>query len=282
METIYYQTQKTTDSRVYRLLPDFNPRCQACSLGNKAAIGGHTFGKLSEVELIIVAAYPAREEVLKGYSLAPNKKNEHFDKPNAGRYLRYSLIHTFDMDLEIPDSLKSFYKKVAFTNIIKCSPFNLHQEKIDVKDNHVRICKSTWLEKEIAAVAQFNPTCPILLCGSEAVKLLGFKTKVYSNRQKIFTYNNTHPTLITFNPVEVCRYTPYKITKSKTTNKGLIYVDSVAVQKPIIVGSTSWHWLQDMKLIKKLVLENYQSRQLYLNPLAVNATTYANLKKIYE
>ena len=40
------------------------------------------------------------------------------------------------------------------------------------------------LEKEIAAVGQYNPTCPILLCGSEAAKLLHQRQKVYSSRRK--------------------------------------------------------------------------------------------------
>lgn len=252
---------KKAQPRVFRLLPDFNPGCTACSLANKGAIGGHTFGPLQDIELLIVAAYPAKEEIKKGFSLAPNERRPNIDKPNAGRYVKYSIIHAFDNDPDFPEELKPFYGRIAFSNMIKCSPFNARHEKMDVTDKHVRTCKQTWLEKEIAQISKFNPTCPILLCGSEAVKLLGPKMKVYSNRRKLFTYNNTHPVLVTFNPVEVCRYTSYRIAESKTTSKGQIVVEKVLPEKPLIVGSTGWHWLQDMKHLKKLVLSNYLYKQ---------------------
>lgn len=246
--------------RVYKILSDFNPKCSACSLSNNLAIGGHTFGKVSEVELIIVAAYPAREEVKKGYSLAPNQRRKNIDKPNAGRYVQYSILSAFDADPHFPDELKPFYDRVAFSNMIKCSPFNKTGDKLDVTDKHIKTCKSKWLEKEIAEISKYNPTCPIFLCGSEAVKLLGPKMKVYSNRRKKFIYNNTHPVLCTFNPVEVVRYTAYEITKSKTKKNGVILVDEVRPKKPIVIGSTTWHWRQDVLTLKKWVLENYNNR----------------------
>jgi hypothetical protein len=246
--------------RVYRILPNFDSKCRNCGLSNGCAIGGHSFRRTSEVELIIVAAYPAREEVKKGYSLAPNQLRPKVDKPNAGRYVKYSSIFHFDWDVDFPKELKPFYDRIAFTNVIKCSPFTRTGDKLDVKDKHIKACKSTWLEKEIAMVAQYNPTCPILLCGSEAAKLLSPKQKVYSSRRKHFMYNNTHPVLVTFNPVEVVRYTAYEITKSKTNSKGKLFVEEVKPEKPVVVGSTTWHWKQDMESVKKLVLANYKYR----------------------
>ena len=248
------------DQRVYKILADFNPKCSACSLSNNLAIGGHTFGKVSEVEMIIVAAYPAREEIKKGYSLAPNQRRKNIDKPNAGRYVQYSILSAFDSDPNFPNELKPFYDRIAFSNMIKCSPFNKTGDKLDVTDKHIRTCKSTWLEKEIAEIGKYNPTCPIMLCGSEAVKLMGPKMKVYSNRRKKFIYNNTHPVLCTFNPVEVVRYTAYEITKSKINSKGVIMVDEVRPKKPIIIGSTTWHWKQDIDTMKKLVIANFNNR----------------------
>ena len=202
--------------RVFRILPDFNPGCMNCSLSNKGA-------------------YPAREEVKKGYSLAPNEKRPKIDKPNAGRYLKYSIIHTFDNDPNFPDELKPFYNRVAFTNMIKCSPFNFRHEKMDVTDKHIKSCKITWLEKEIEAISKFNPTCPILLCGSEAVKLLGPKMKVYSNRRQVFTYKTTHPVLVTFNPVEVCRYTSYKIVDKRITSNKTIDTRTILLFKSVVL-----------------------------------------------
>lgn len=246
--------------RVFRILPNFDPGCRACGLSNGCSIGGHSFGRISEVELIIVAAYPAREEVKKGYSLAPNQRRPNIDKPNAGRYVHYSSIYHFDWDTNFPDELKPFYNRIAFTNMIKCSPFSRTGDKLDVKDTHVKTCKQTWLEKEIAAISQYNPTCPILLCGSEAAKLLSSKQKVYTSRRKQFMYNNTHPVMVTFNPVEVVRYTAYEITNSRKNSKGKLLVEEIKPEKPVIIGSTTWHWKQDMESMKKLVLANYNYR----------------------
>jgi hypothetical protein len=250
----------SNSNRVYRILPNFNTGCKNCSLFNNQAIGGHSFGKIDEVELIIVAAYPAMEEVKKGYSLASNEKKENIDRLNAGRYVEYSIKQMFDLDSKVPAGLKPFYNKIAFTNIIKCTPFSKSGQKIDVKDRHIKTCKQTWLEKEIQAISSFNPTCPILLCGSEAAKLLAPKQKVYSSRRTVFTYNNTHPTVITFNPVEAVRYTSYEISESRINSKDRLLVNSIKPEKPIIIGSTTWHWKQDIELIKKLVLENYSNR----------------------
>jgi hypothetical protein len=249
-----------SNTRVYRILSDFNSGCNKCALFNNQAVGGHSFGKINEVELIIIAAYPAMEEVKKGYSLAPNTKKENIDKLNAGRYVEYSILQTFDKDPEVPQSLKPFYNKIAFTNMIKCSPFNKVGDKLDIKDKHIKTCKQTWLEKEIQAISHFNPTCPILLCGSEAAKLLAPKQKVYSSRRTEFLYNNTHPVIITFNPVEAVRYTSNEICESRINSKGLIVVKATRPEKPIIMGSTTWHWKQDMDSIKKLVLNNYYQR----------------------
>lgn len=252
--------KKSNETRLYRILPNFNPACKNCNLFSNQAIGGHSFCKTSEVELIIVAAYPAIEEVKKGYSLASNERKENIDRLNAGRYVEYSIKQIFDFDNNVPSSLKPFYNKIAFTNMIKCSPFSKRGEKIDVKDKHIKTCKQTWLEKEIAFISNFNPTCPILLCGSEAAKLLAPKQKVYSSRRTEFVYNNTHPTIVTFNPVEAVRYTSYEIEESRINSKDRLVVTSIKPEKPIVIGSTTWHWKQDVELIKKLVLENYQKR----------------------
>ena len=263
----------STDKRVYRILPNFNKGCRACNLNLTGAIGGHTFGKISDVELVIVAAYPAKEEVDRGYSLAPNKKRKNIDRPNAGRYLKYSIIGMFDNDPEFPRELTPFYDRIAFTNMIKCSPFNRRHEKLDVTDKHVKTCKQTWLEKEIEQIGKYNPTCPIFLCGSEAVKLLNPKQKVYASRRQVFMYRNTHPVVCTFNPVEVVRYTAYEIEDMHTSRAGVVTVNKVKIEKPIVYGSTAWHWKQDLELIKKLVLANYNFR---------NGKQTSEMKKLME
>jgi len=247
--------------RVFRILPDFNRECRNCTLANNCALDGHSFGRTSEIELLIVAAYPAREEIKQGFSLAPNKRRPKIDKPNAGRYLQYSIMAAFDNDKDFPDELKPFYNRIGFTNMIKCSPFTKTGDKINVTDRNIKACKQTWLEKEIAEIGRYNPTCPILLCGSEAVKLLGPKTKVYANRRQQFTYNNTHPVIVTFNPVEVVRYTAYAISEKKVTSRGKLLVEEIRAEKPVVIGSPTWHWRQDMDSVKKLVIDNYNFRQ---------------------
>ena len=255
--------EPSTEKRVYRLLPEFDPGCKACNLSTTGAIGGHTFGKVMDVELLIVAAYPAKEEVDKKYSLAPNKKRPRIDSPNAGRYVRNSILGLFDLDPDFPEELKPFYdSRVAFSNMIKCSPFNKRHEKLEVNDKHIKKCKETWLEKEIEAIAKYNPTCPILLCGSEAVKLLHPRQKVYSSRRQRFTYNNTHPVVCTFNPVEVVRYTAYEIQKDYTSKMGKYSIDETRMEKPVVYASTAWHWRQDLELCKKMVLANYEYRHM--------------------
>jgi len=245
--------------RVYRLLPDFDSNCNNCALSCGSAIGGHTFGGLSNVNLIIIAPFPSREELKKGFSFAPNLKTESIDKPNAGRFFQYSTIFHFDWDVHFPQTLKPFYDKIAFTNILKCSPFDSRGDKVDIKDHYIRSCKIKWLEKEINVISKYNPTCPILLCGTEAAKLLHPNQKLYSSRRTVFTYNSTHPTLITFNPLDISRYTAMDISSSSLNLKGKLSVQSTKPIKPVIVGSPTWHWNQDMILIKKLVVTNYNN-----------------------
>ena len=212
--------------------------------------------------MIIVAAYPASEEMATGFSLAPNSVSIRgpVDKPNAGRFVQYSIISAFDNDPNFPAELKPFYKRIGFTNMIKCSPFTQRHEKLKVTDKHIRACKNTWLEREIAVVSKYNPTCPIMLCGGEAAKLLGPNMKVYSNRRQQFIYNGTHPCIITFNPVEAVRYTAYAITESDIDHKGRTIIQEAKPERPAVIGSTTWHWKQDIDLMKKLVLANYSNR----------------------
>lgn len=249
----------TANPRVYRLDKYFNTKCSKCNLSNKMSIGGHTFGNISDIELLIVAAYPARHEIRQGYSLAPNPLKSNLTKPNAGRYLESCITALFDLDPAFPSSLKPFYKHIAFTNIIKCSPFTKSGDKIDVKDLNIKVCK-TWLEREIEIIHKYNPTCPILLCGTEASKLIHPKMTIYSNRRKQYFYKETHPVILSFNPVEAVRMTAYEISISDRNKKGRLIVHDVKPEKPVILGSLSWHWRKDLHSIKDLVLSNYSLR----------------------
>lgn len=247
--------------RVYRTLNNFDSKCNKCSLSSNQSICGHSYSRIQDTQLIIIAAYPAKEELKQGISLAPNVPSTkgNIDRLNAGRLLQQYLIKYFDNDPHVPIGLKPFYEKVVYTNMIKCSPLNKKGEKANVTDKHIRTCKNTWLEKEIAQISAFNPTCPILLCGSEATKLLGPKFTVFANRRKQFIYNNTHPVIITFNPVEVVRYTTSLITKSIKSSRGNLIVNEVKEEK-IIFGSPTWHWIKDIESIKKLIIKNFVTK----------------------
>lgn len=245
-------------ARVYRIDNNFNPRCSKCSLSTQGAIGGHSFCGNNEVELLVVAAYPTREELKKGYSLAPNTKRDTKDGMNAGRFVRASINSTFNSDSRIPKNKKPFYKYVAFSNMIKCSPIG-KLGKTKLTDLHINSCKN-WLEKEIEILSHFNTNMPIMLCGSEAVKLLGKDMKVFSKRRQIYLYKNQHPVVISFNPVEVIRYTPYEISEKKYTNSGRLIVEDTRVKSPIVFSSPAWQWNNDLATLKELIINNLRYR----------------------
>lgn len=246
-----------TSARVYYILNNFNRACDKCALSNKAAIAGHSFCGNNKVEMLIVGAYPAREEMKQGFSFAPNIRRNRKDVMNAGRFLRASINNVFEDD-RFPNHMKPFYKYTAFSNMIKCSPLG-RSKKIKVTPNHVQAC-STWLEKEIEVLSHFNTNMPIMLCGSEAVQLLGKDMKVFSKRRQIYLYKNRNPVVISFNPVEVVRYTPYAISDSKKTTAGRLIVEDTTVKSPVVFSSPNWQWNNDLSTMKELVLKNYWFR----------------------
>ncbi len=244
--------------RVYKILNNFNNKCNSCNLSNGASIAGHTYSSLSEIKLIVVLNYPTLKEVKEGFSLIPNEVNNKLkiSNRNAGRYFQETIKFVFDNDLDFPQEYKPFYSKIAFTNIIKCTPFNFKHDKTTITPRHIKTCKQLWLEKEIAEIAKYNPTCPILLCGKEAVKLLGDKQTLYNYRRKVFYYKTLHPVLLTFNPNDVLKYTANFIKESRSTPSGKLFIDKALPEKPIRIGSPAWHWLKDINLIKKIILDN--------------------------
>ena len=259
------ETRIMTSVRAYPILTGFDRGCTKCQLSNKAAIAGHSFCGNNQVEMLIVGAYPAREEMKQGFSFAPNIKRERKDVMNAGRFLRASINSIFTGP-EIPSNMQPFYRYTAFSNMIKCSPLGKAQ-KIPITPKHIAAC-SKWLEKEIETLSHFNINMPIMLCGSEAVQLLGKHMKVFSKRREVYLYKNRNPVVISFNPVEVVRYTPFAISQSKTTGAGRLVVEDTAVKSPIVFGSPNWHWNNDLTLLKSLVVKNLQ----YRNSLPVNYT----------
>lgn len=246
-----------------------NSKCRRCSLSSGKSIFGHSFGHLNNVQLIIISAYPAKEEIEKGYTLAPNapkprKNNQDNEiyRMNAGRFLQASISKVFDDDLTFPSELKPFYNRIFFTNAIKCSPLGYARQdkkQMDVTDTHLNICRE-WLELEIAEIAKSNPTVPILLAGSEAVKLIYKKEGVYNNRRKLHSYKGIHPVVITFNPVEPLRYALMEITKHKVRGDGSMRVEAINFLQPIPVGEMRYHWLNDLELVKQQVVGNYAAR----------------------
>lgn len=240
---------------LYSITTKFDARCKRCSLTTGRAIGGHSFSPLSKLGLFIISAYPGAEEVKQGFSLAPNTQSPTMDTMNAGRYLRYALTHVFDLDPSFPSSLKPFYKYCAYSNIVKCSPI-IRKEKKDVSEQHIKVCKD-WLELEVEELSKHNPKIPLLLLGSEACKLIDKDLTVYSNRRKLFHYKNLNPTIISFNPIECVRYSHRTLKDFKTRLDGTLKVEDIGYWKPLPFGSVPWHFLKDLELIKKYVLNHY-------------------------
>lgn len=253
----------------YYRVREMDYKCKRCSLSTGQAIFGQAEVPLPQVELIIVSAYPGYHEVLNGITLAPNVrpktrtentykskyKPQHYVY-NAGKMLRESITAIFDNDKELPVELKPFINRCFLTNSVKCSPIN-GRDKKTVTPAHISTCRS-WLELEIESISRTNPTVPILLAATEAAKLLGKKEGVYNNRREVWNYNG-HPTVVTFNPIEVVRYS------RMIYDKELFDVDptnpkAIRFAKPLIPGEMRWFWQKDLELIKSEVLKNYRSR----------------------
>lgn len=233
-------------------------KCKRCDLSTGCSIFGHSYLPFSNIELIVVSAYPAAEEIKQGITLASNQPKDKMDLMNTGRFFRSFITYVFDQDPTFPSELKPFYERIFFTNMIKCSPM-VRKEQREVKSQHINICKD-WLELEIEEIEGYNFTVPILLAGTEASKLLHKDMTVYANRRKVHHYKERHACVISLNPAEVLRYSLKTIKESKVLQDGRLRVQDVAYWKPIPFGESRWHFKRDLELIKEQVVLNYQLR----------------------
>lgn len=226
----------------YYRIQEADTTCKRCPMSSGCSVFGQSEVPLGSVSLIVVSAYPGKEEVKQNVSLAAATD----DTFNAGKFFRYSIASVFDSDERIPPSMKPFVKRIFITNAVKCSP------KSDVKQTYIDKCRD-WLDIEIGKMPE---GVPILIAASEAVKsLLGKGESLYANRRVVHQIGS-HPAVVTFNPIEPLRYSleleKGKDSKSKIPN----------FWKPIPYGEMRWHYLNDLKLVKDLVVDYIGNRNV--------------------
>lgn len=218
--------------------------CTRCSLSNCPIVHGQSEVPLSEVKLCVISAYPGKEELRQGITLAPAPKGL-----NAGSYCRLAISSVFNTDEGIPVSLKPFTMYTFFTNAIRCSP-SIGKLKRDVKYSNITACKH-WLDIEIS---QLPAGVPILIASGEALKgLLGESLSIYNSRTGSYTYKG-HPVVVTMNPVEALRYHPLEITEIQKRRSGLEVPKASRLITPI-EGSIPFLFKKDLLMLKALVKE---------------------------
>ncbi len=244
---------------LYRAV-QFNPQCTVCSLSTRQAVSGQSERPIKDVILVAISAYPGKREEATKMSLAPGTNNE--DTSGAGAFLRRCLYWAIECDPTWDGP--PINELVYFTNAIKCSP----RDKT-VKDIHRSRCRDTWLLPELTAL----PTgVPLLLAGSEAVKAIhGLDATIANYRGAVYNWRG-HPTVTTFNPIEVERGVFYKTTIDeedvKRDLKALLHskktlrdsdIDKIVKTRmwnPVPVGSMMWYFRKDINIIKREIL-NY-------------------------
>jgi uracil-DNA glycosylase len=227
----------------YYRVPNFNSKCNSCKLTTGYAVTGQSEVPLKEVRLIVISAYPGRNEVKENISLA-SKETE--VSCSAGAFLRKCIKSTFNNN-SVPEHLRDFYKYIYATNAIKCE-----KGSNNVSETHIKLCFQSWLKNEIEYLPS---TVPILIAAGEAVKALFPKEGgLYKNRRRPLMYNR-HPCIVTMNPIEWER-NHMRITVEKTVNKvGVSIPVTTVMWKPAPVGSIMWHVKKDLEDIKRLVLD---------------------------
>lgn len=223
------QEQDSVQQEMYRIA-EADSKCNRCDLSSGCAIFGHSEVPLKDVLLIVVSAYPGREEVKQGITLAPSKDKSY----NAGKFFRRFIEYVFDSDERFV-KYRPFINHIFLTNAIKCSP-----NKKEVKGTHIQKCKS-WLDLELDKLPL---TAPILIAASHALESLTDSKSLYAARRKV-SYIKHHPYIVTFNPIEPLRYSLETMDKP----------NEVSFWRPIPYGEMRWHFNRDIELAKKLVLE---------------------------
>lgn len=228
----------------YYRLPGFNSKCSDCKLSTGFAVGGQAEVPIDQVRLIVISAYPGRNEVKEGITLASKETST---SCSAGAFLRKCIKGTFNNN-SVPEHLREFYPYIYATNAIKCE-----KRANNVSDTHIKACYQSWLRDEIDNLPQ---GVPILLAAGEAFKaLFPGQGGLFKNRRRSDLIYKGHPCIATLNPIEWER-NHLRITTETTVNKaGILIPVTTLMWKPAPVGSMMWHVKKDLEDIKRLVLE---------------------------
>jgi uracil-DNA glycosylase len=228
----------------------FNSKCFECKLATGSSVYGQSEVPLDQVKLIVVSAYPGRNEVMQGISLASRETSQ---SCSAGAFLRKCIAGAFNKE-DVPENLREFYQFIYATNAIKC-------EKRDKKvtDKHIDTCYKTWLRNEIRSLPE---GVPILIAAGEAFKsLFPNEGGLFKNRRREDLVYEGRRCVATLNPIEWERNHLKIITESTVNSKTGVYTPVTSkVWAPYPVGSILWHIKKDLDLIKSFVLERENDR----------------------
>jgi len=235
----------------------FEPTCKNCSLGHPTeakAIRGSGPDDISKVKLIVLSDYPGYYEAKAGYNQYPNdeerqpKYNPRTRQTtlegwrNSGSFIRNVLETYFRLDT---------YEQVWFTNVLKCP-----LENQTATDKHIRICTTSWLVQEIAAITKVAPNIPILVAGTVAYKGIKFldpelnrtlpSSLPDARRTTSFRYQG-HPLVFTYNPAAVSKGECRVETEVGVIRNTDDYVVTATKPIPILTGSPIWMFLKDIE-----------------------------------
>lgn len=213
--------------------PNNNPWCTNCPLHKQRdngikAVHTYAFTPFSNILLFVLASYPGAKEEKEGLSLV-GESGKAFDK----------AVNEVTSNIILPKCYKPFLKYVAKGNVIRCNP-----KKEKVSKSQRNACK-TWLSKDLNVM---HPQVPILACGSEAKKILfGEEGSLYKMRGKVHYYES-HPVVITNNPVILVKYKQEYILPS-----------GERIEKDTVTGSPKYFFMKDLRLMANVVSDYVHS-----------------------
>ena len=228
---------------------NYDPFCSKCSLSSDKAIHSYANCRFEEALLFIVSDYPSNLEEKSGIPFTETTKEGEI---NGGKFLRKLLSDLFDKDERIPTRFNPFIDNVVLGNVIRCNPTR-GKEVLKVEPKHLYECHY-WLDKDLAKI---HPHVPILVSGSKALmSVLDKDMRVNSSRRQIYMLD-THPVVVCENFANGARYLTKEVTSTFKRRKDGLDMPSPKASKviPPVPLSSPWCLIQDMKLIRELVVD---------------------------
>lgn len=239
--------KSTEYTRLCTELLDFNSKCRACPLAHSdqdkdPAIPGACMGELKDLKLVLISDHPGYYEVKNKYPMYDNQQDTDKKKrkrnPNAGSFIR-TVLESWGLNS---------YRDVYITNAVKCNP-----GANSIIESHVKLCKRTWLDLELALIDKANKTVPILCLGRHAftaLKLLVPQLRDYNlnDTRRDVWYYRAHPIVFSFNPASVAT----SVARIETKDPKVSTLD-FSLKLPLLEVSPQTVYLKDLEYIRKFI-----------------------------